>query len=116
MLDIQRLLDMQKELGDTLIENQHKREINNPIGGNTLLMATLLGLGVEVAELAQATRCFKYWSTKGPESKERILEEYADVLHMMLCFANQMNFTAEDIEQSYLSKNKVNYDRQNNGY
>lgn len=115
-MEIKELLEKQKELGNTLIENQHKREPNNPIGGNELLTDTLLGLGVEVSELAQATRCFKYWSTKGSEPRERILEEYADVFHMMLCFANQMEFTQEEIEQAYLAKNKVNYERQNNGY
>ena len=109
-------LEMQKKLGDTLIEGQHKREPNNPVGGKELLTNTLLGLQVEVSELAQATRCFKYWSTKPPESRERILEEYVDVFHMMLCFANQMGFTQEEIENAYLKKNKVNYKRQREGY
>lgn len=65
---------------------------------------TLLGLQVEVSELAKATRCFKYWSTKPPESRKKILKKYADVFYMMVCFANQMGFTQEEIENAYLKR------------
>lgn len=43
-----------------------------------------LALYVEVGELANETRCFKYWSDRGPGSKERILDEYADGMHFLL--------------------------------
>lgn len=44
----------------------------------------LLALLVEIAELANETRTFKYWSKKGPSKKEVILDEYADGLHFFL--------------------------------
>ncbi|MBQ9458028.1 MAG: dUTP diphosphatase [Bacilli bacterium] len=44
----------------------------------------LLSLLVELGEFANETRCFKYWSLKGPGPKERILDEYADGLHFLL--------------------------------
>ncbi len=44
----------------------------------------LLALIVEIGELINATRCHKFWSVKDPESKERILDEYADGLHFFL--------------------------------
>ncbi len=44
----------------------------------------LLALFVELGEFANETRCFKFWSLKGPSSKERILDEYADALHFLL--------------------------------
>lgn len=43
-----------------------------------------LALLVEIGELANATRCFKYWSTKNGESRDRVLDEYADGLHFFL--------------------------------
>lgn len=115
-MNLRDMLDKQKVLGSTIIENQHKREPDNPVGGKELLTDTLLGTLVEVAELAQATRCFKYWSTKGPEPRERIAEELADVLHMILCIANQFEFTEEEIVQAYLKKHEENYKRQQGGY
>ena len=44
----------------------------------------LLALFVEIGEFANSTRTFKFWSTKGPESKARILDEAADCLHFFL--------------------------------
>ena len=44
----------------------------------------IMALIVEIGELANATRCFKYWSNKGSESKEIVLDEYADGLHFFL--------------------------------
>lgn len=51
----------------------------------------ILSLLVEIGELANETRCFKYWSVKGPSPKEVILEEYADVVTMVLCFCNYLH-------------------------
>lgn len=44
----------------------------------------LLALIVEVGELANETRCFKYWSVKPPAPREAILEEYVDGIHFIL--------------------------------
>ena len=43
-----------------------------------------LSLLVEIGELANSTRCFKYWSNKGSEAKERVYDEFADALHFLL--------------------------------
>ena len=44
----------------------------------------LLALIVELGELANETRCFKYWSNKGPSEKAIVMDEYADGLHFLL--------------------------------
>lgn len=44
----------------------------------------LLALIIEIGELANETRCFKYWSNKGPSPKEIVMDEYADGLHFLL--------------------------------
>ena len=44
----------------------------------------LLALIVEIGELANETRCFKYWSNKGPSPKEVVMDEYADGMHFLL--------------------------------
>jgi len=43
-----------------------------------------LALIVEIGELANETRCFKFWSNKGPSPKEIIMDEYADGIHFLL--------------------------------
>ena len=52
---------------------------------------------VEIGELANETRCVKYWTTKSP-NKELVLFEYADCIIMTLCLYNYLNLELEDIE------------------
>ena len=42
-----------------------------------------LELIVEIGELANESKCFKYWTVKKPD-KELVLEEFADTLLMIL--------------------------------
>ncbi|MCH3908836.1 MAG: dUTP diphosphatase [Bacilli bacterium] len=44
----------------------------------------ILALLVELGEFSNETRCFKFWSLKGPSSKETIMDEYADGMHFFL--------------------------------
>lgn len=56
-----------------------------------------LSLLVEVGELANETRCFKYWSNKGPSPKELILEEFADCMHFTLSIGLREEFAPDMI-------------------
>lgn len=119
-MQISELLEKQRELDQYIVDMQYNC-IGDEVGkvnGNdkSFLGDRILALSVEVGEFANATRCFKYWSNKPSESKERLLDEYADILHFMLSVANTMGFTAEEIEQAYLKKHEVNYKRQVEGY
>lgn len=85
--DITELLPLQAKL-DAEIASRH---------GLTYASTSsrrLLALMVEVAELANATRTFKYWSVRGPEGRERILDEAADGLHFFLGIFLEKGVTA----------------------
>lgn len=58
-----------------------------------LLTEQVLALEVELGELANETRCFKYWSQKPPAAREVILEEYVDGLHFILSLGIEMGFS-----------------------
>lgn len=162
-MNFKKLFSMQKEL-DSHIENNHQIQNEN------LFDKKILALLVELGELANETRCFKFWSLKPPASKEKIGEEYVDGLHFILSlglekgyeiqeisiltsgkndlteqflaiyeevdnFKNSrsfenygrlfneflylgelLGFSQQDIEQAYIHKNEVNYQRQEKGY
>lgn len=55
-----------------------------------------LELLVEFGELANETRCFKFWSTRQTGDKEKVLEEYIDCLFMILYFCNITNISLEE--------------------
>ena len=75
--DLTDLFDKQAALDKTIAEN-HK------ITYKSTRYKRILALLVEFGEFANSTRCFKYWSNKGSEPKERVLDEYADGLHFFL--------------------------------
>jgi len=56
-----------------------------------------LALIVELAELANETRCFKFWSDKGPSERSVILEEYVDSIHFILSLGIEKEL--EDLEE-----------------
>ena len=59
----------------------------------------LLALLVELGEFANATRTFKFWSFKPSESKERVLDEFADGLHFLLSLGLAYNFRLDSIKK-----------------
>jgi dimeric dUTPase (all-alpha-NTP-PPase superfamily) len=122
---LKELLEMQAELDKEIIGNDMSiktgktKLINDFYYNNShLLTQTILALQVELSEFANETRCFKHWSTKGLKDmdNEKALEEFIDALHFYLSIANQLEWTEGEIVQAYMKKNKINYDRQKNGY
>lgn len=87
-MNLEKLYKMQEELDNHILENYFKRTGKRREKGE-LLEDTKLALIVEVSELANTTRCFKKWSTKGMMEKEIILEELADAWHFYLSIGNQ---------------------------
>ena len=57
---------------------------NHDITYENTIERRLLALIVEIGEFANETRCFKFWSNKGPSPKDVIMDEYADGLHFLL--------------------------------
>lgn len=54
-----------------------------------------LELLVELGELANETKCFKYWSCK-PIDLNLLKDEYADCLIMVLCFFNMYDIRLDE--------------------
>jgi dimeric dUTPase (all-alpha-NTP-PPase superfamily) len=116
-MEIKELLEKQKALDELIVYNyNHILNFDCCLKQDDFLTERLLALQVEVSELANATRCFKYWSQKESEPRERLLDEYADCLHFLLSVGHTLGFSAEDIEQAYLKKHEENYKRQEEGY
>jgi dimeric dUTPase (all-alpha-NTP-PPase superfamily) len=90
-MNLQKLFQMQKELDDRILK-QHN------LNDKSLLQKKLLALQVELGELANETRCFKYWSSKGPSSRNIILEEYVDCLHFILTIGLEKDFADVEVD------------------
>lgn len=159
---INQLYEIQYELNDRILKEHNLVE-------EDLLNDRFLAFFVELGELANETRCFKYWSLKGPSEKEVIMEEFSDGIHFLLTIgltldrphlefyqqdsdqsltelflsiyndanivrslgskfvyvrmfntfmliAKALDFNEEDVYNSYMRKNKINHQRQDDGY
>lgn len=63
----------------------------------------VLALLVEVGELANETRCFKYWSLRAPSESSVIFEELSDVVHFALSLGIDIQFDDAFIEYDGVS-------------
>ncbi len=99
-MNLVELYKIQKELDDR-IHKEHNLE------GKNLVTAKILALQVELGELANETRCFKFWSNKASSPKETVLEEYVDCLHFILSIGLDNNFTNIDLGEIDNSKDLV---------
>jgi dimeric dUTPase (all-alpha-NTP-PPase superfamily) len=87
-MKLKPLFNMQRNL-DTYIQTE--KNITHDV-----FLEKGLALLVELAELANETRCFKFWSSKGPSETDVILEEYVDSIHFLLSLGNEKEL--DDLE------------------
>ena len=81
----EKLYSMQQQL-DAYISDNHKLE------GKDLFSERYLALLVELGELANETRCFKFWSNKKRSADAIILDEYVDGVHFLLSIGLEKNY------------------------
>lgn len=100
-MDWEKLYAMQQQL-DAYIADNHK------LKGKDLFNEKYLALLVELGELANETRCFKYWSNKKRSADETILDEYVDGVHFLLSIGLEKSYryTGEEVQITETSQTK----------
>ena len=91
--DLKDLYIKQEELDLEIARNHH-------ITYESTRHKRTLAFFVELGELANATRSFKFWSNKASESKERVLDEFADGLHFLLSLGIDKKYVLDSIDVS----------------
>lgn len=86
-MKLQKLFEMQQQLDQFIEETQQVTQ--------DVFKEKGLALLVELAELANETRCFKFWSTKGASERSVILEEFVDSIHFLLSLGNMRGYSIE---------------------
>ena len=90
-MQLTHLFEQQKKL-DHYIEQKHD------LSDKDLFEEKVLALFVELGELANETRCFKFWSLKDASPKATILEEYVDGIHFLLSLGIVADATPEVVD------------------
>jgi len=110
-MTVGELFKAQDRLDQVIVDNLLTRPSRDQLI-NDKMMATM----VEVGEMANEHRGFKYWSAKGP-NEEKLKEEYIDVLHFVLSLGNEIFYSNHnEIIKKYIEKNVINHQRQQEGY
>ncbi len=91
VMDWDSLFKKQRELDSYIINNRGLHTKN-------VFEEKMLALLVELGELANETRCFKFWSLKDKSDKATILEEYVDNIHFLLSIGLEKGYTFSDID------------------
>lgn len=88
--DLKDLFSLQEELDLQIASNHHITYQNTR---NKRIVALL----VELGEFANTTRTFKFWSNKGQEDKNIVLDEFADGLHFLLSLGIDLSYIIDNI-------------------
>ena len=90
------IVELQKKLDQSILT---KVKLKKP----KIIIAKILALKVEVAELANEVRSFKFWSKKPKAKQDIICEEYVDGLHFLLSLGLDLGFDLK-IEKNNLQR------------
>lgn len=90
-MNLSKMFTLQKELNDNISTRRSLSEY-------VLSQRTLLALHVKLGELANATRCFKFWSDKAPQPREIVFNEYIDSLNFILSLGLDKGYTDIDVD------------------
>jgi dimeric dUTPase (all-alpha-NTP-PPase superfamily) len=90
-MSLEKLFEMQAGL-DRYIEEHHQLQ------NEDLFDRKVLALLVEIGELANETRSFKFWSVKPSSEKKVILEEFVDGIHFILSLGIECGFHKQSLE------------------
>lgn len=91
-MDYQALFAKQNELDKKIAE------LHPPERGENRLHKKILALQVELAELAQEQRSWKFWSVDRKPRRNHLLEEYVDVLHFAISIAFDLGVTLKEVK------------------
>jgi len=112
MEKLEQIFEFQKEFGSRFIDfdklNEEQQELKT--------LEFIDHCIEELIEMRKEIPRRKHWKKLTPVDKVKLLDEYVDVLHFFIELAIINGWTAETIYQGYLDKNKVNHQRQENGY
>lgn len=92
---LQELSKMQAVLDQTILDKHN-------LSSKDTVNERILAFMVELAELANETRCFKYWSLQEASERDVVLEEYVDGIHFLTSLGNELV-----LENSFVA-NRVN--------
>ena len=96
-IDLSTCLIKQKELDERIMDLHGQSR-------SSTQRKRILALLVEIAELANETRSFKYWSLKKASDHDVLIEEFSDTLHFILSLAIDLGYESFELDLEFEDK------------
>ena len=106
---LESIFKLQKNLERMMNLDRYPKDVEGKI--STLCTAIIH----EAVELQRTTN-WKWWKIPIAFDKEVAREELIDIWHFVIQASLELNMTPDDILKEYQKKNKINQERQKNGY
>ena len=106
---LESIFKMQKNLEKMMKLDRYPKDVEGKI---SVLCTAIIHEAVEL----QRTTNWKWWKTPIPFDEAAAREELIDIWHFVVQASLELNMTPADILKEYQKKNKINQERQRNGY
>lgn len=114
MVSLSQSLDIEEEAKEILNDFFANHRLYDVMKPTPLFMLTQGG--IDLGNFCNTCRTFKFWSTKTIGEKEDMVKAWERGLGQSFCLLAEFNVNILDIIHAYYKKNKVNIQRQNEGY
>ena len=106
---LDEIFNLQRGLSDMMNLDRYPK---NSEGRISALCTAIMHEAVEL----QRTTNWKWWKTPSEFNENEAREELIDIWHFVVQASLELNLTPDDIVEEYKKKNKINRERQLNGY
>jgi dimeric dUTPase (all-alpha-NTP-PPase superfamily) len=109
---LDQIFDMQEKLDIRIIENMERPP---PAELDKWIAMFATAIMHEAAELQDLTN-WKWWKRSREFDKDSAIEEIIDIWHFVVAASIEVGLRPHDILREYERKNKINHQRQSEGY
>lgn len=106
---LESIFKLQKNLERMMNLDRYPKDV---VGKISALCTAIIHEAVEL----QRTTNWKWWKKPIAFDKEAAREELIDIWHFVIQASLELDMTPDDILKEYQKKNKINQERQKNGY
>lgn len=106
---LESIFSLQKGLSEMMNLDRYPKDVEGRISA---LCTAIIHEAVEL----QMTTNWKWWKKPTPFKIEEAREELIDIWHFVVQASIELNLTPDNILEEYKRKNKINRERQRNGY
>ena len=106
---LEEIFKLQRGLSDMMNLDRYPKDTEGKISA---LCTAIMHEAVEL----QRTTNWKWWKSPSEFDEKEAREELIDIWHFVVQASLELNLTPDNIVEEYKKKNKINRDRQLNGY